>query len=259
MGTVEELTNVAEVLGVEPDTWLSSVMDRLALRVVRAHSGVEPSLEESERKGVFATAKVPTSDVRLSRDLQALGFVVIDTALTFECAEPVAASRSTARRATPEDQQVVGEIAQSAFVFSRFHLDPNIPDGLANRIKREWVENFFSGRRGHEMVVAELDGSVGGFLLLVDGGKGERIIDLIAVAPEFARQGLGQDMIAFTGKSARESGSMPSKWVVGTQAANIPSVRLYESVGFRLASSQFVLHYHGRGLDELSSLARLKA
>ena len=34
---------------------------------------------------------------------------------------------------------------------------------------------------------------------------------------------------------------------VGTQAANTPSVRLYESLGFRLSQAQFVLHHHGRG------------
>ena len=34
---------------------------------------------------------------------------------------------------------------------------------------------------------------------------------------------------------------------VGTQAANVPSVRLYEPLGFSLASAAYVLHLH-RGL-----------
>jgi hypothetical protein len=32
--------------------------------------------------------------------------------------------------------------------------------------------------------------------------------------------------------------------LVGTQVANIPSVRLYERMGFSLSSSQYVLHLH---------------
>ena len=31
---------------------------------------------------------------------------------------------------------------------------------------------------------------------------------------------------------------------VGTQIANIPSLRLYESLGFRIADTHYVLHYH---------------
>ena len=34
--------------------------------------------------------------------------------------------------------------------------------------------------------------------------------------------------------------------IVGTQVANVPSVQLYESLGFRLKSSQYVLHMHVR-------------
>lgn len=249
----------AKVLGIEADPWLSSIMERLAVKVVSTHTGAAESLGHFGHAGLFATAKVPTSDVRLSRALQTRGFVVIDTALTFECAEPVIASGATARPAAARDRKACAEIAETAFVFSRFHLDPEIPNRLADRIKREWVENFFRGTRGTEMIVAEWGGSLGGFLMLVDGGRRERIIDLIAVAPEFARKGLGRAMIAFAAKTAREAGSAPSKWVVGTQAANIPSVKLYESIGFRLATSQFVLHYHGQRLDELSGLVRLKA
>jgi hypothetical protein len=39
----------------------------------------------------------------------------------------------------------------------------------------------------------------------------------------------------------------PEGFRVGTQAANAPSVRLYESLGFRFRDAQFVLHHHGHG------------
>lgn len=73
------------------------------------------------------------------------------------------------------------------------------------------------------------------------------VIDLIAVAPQVARQGLAQEMIAFIAANGTGDGHRPSGLRVGTQAANTPSVRLYESLGFRLVKAQFVLHHHGRG------------
>ena len=46
-------------------------------------------------------------------------------------------------------------------------------------------------------------------------------------------------MIAFV-----ESQFAPSVIAVGTQVANLPSVRLYEKLGFRLAAAQYVFHFH---------------
>jgi hypothetical protein len=42
-----------------------------------------------------------------------------------------------------------------------------------------------------------------------------------------------------------EKGGAPA-WV-GTQAANIPSLRLYESFGFRVCETAYVLHAHVGG------------
>ncbi len=47
------------------------------------------------------------------------------------------------------------------------------------------------------------------------------------------------------GRAARTMAA--AELVVGTQAANTPSVRLYEGLGFRLTSAQLVLHHHGAG------------
>jgi ribosomal protein S18 acetylase RimI-like enzyme len=54
-------------------------------------------------------------------------------------------------------------------------------------------------------------------------------------------------MIVFSAERGTGQAQRPAAIVVGTQAANIPSVRLYESLGFRLRSSQYVLHHHGKG------------
>jgi dTDP-4-amino-4,6-dideoxy-D-galactose acyltransferase len=89
------------------------------------------------------------------------------------------------------------------------------------------------------MIVAESNRKLVGFLLLLKSDS-EITIDLIGVAAEAQRQGWGRYLIAYAHQVSTQYETM----VVGTQATNIPSVRLYESLGFRLRQSSYVFHYH---------------
>lgn len=198
---------------------------------------------QSER--LFATARVGTADTYTSAALQDLGFRVIDVSLQFEA--PLEALRSTsakARVAQHEDRDQILRIAGSSFRRSRFHLDPRISKEMADAIKREWVANFFAGKRGDAMVVAENGGTVSGFLLALRAGA-KAIIDLIAVDPTAARKGLAGGMIHFLATQIMPTWAGCATITAGTQAANTESIGLYEKLGFRLHSSQYVLHHHG--------------
>jgi hypothetical protein len=133
---------------LEADTWLGSVLERPAWNVV-AGSGATALAELSTSRSHFATAKVAASDTAEADALQALGFRVIDMALTLD-AERVAARTPSgrARFAAPQDRAQVEQIAGSAFRFSRFHLDPRVPRALADKVKASWAGNWFAGKRG---------------------------------------------------------------------------------------------------------------
>jgi ribosomal protein S18 acetylase RimI-like enzyme len=94
--------------------------------------------------------------------------------------------------------------------------------------------------------VAERDSVVAGFLQLLWAGP-VLVIDLIAVSPQATRQGHARAMLAFAAANGTGGMRRPEGFRVGTQAANAPSVRLYESLGFRFTDAQFVLHHHGHG------------
>lgn len=225
---------------VEDDGWLSALLERPALRIV-PRSNTEATLPE----GVFfATAKLPADAVATASRLADVGFRVVDTALTFAAAaSAIPADHSVElRMAAPEDRAAVAAIARDGFRFSRFHLDPDIPGSLAGKIKAAWADNFFAGRRGDTMIVAIKEGAVAGFLQLLRPASDRLIIDLIAVKAPWQSRGLARAMI---GRAARAIGA--AELVVGTQAANARSVRLYEGLGFRLTGAQLVLHHHGDG------------
>lgn len=223
---------------VEDDAWLSALLERPALRVV-PRSNTEATLPEGM---FFATVKLPAEAVATASRLADVGFRVVDTALTFAVAASAIPADHGAelRMAAPSDRAAVAVIARDGFRFSRFHLDPHIPTSVAGRIKGAWADNFFAGRRGDAMIVASDEGVVVGFLQLLRPANDRLVIDLIAVKAGSRGRGLARAMI---GHAARTMST--AQLVVGTQAANVPSVRLYEGLGFRLTGAQLVLHHHG--------------
>jgi ribosomal protein S18 acetylase RimI-like enzyme len=228
------------------DPWLSGLLQRPAFRLahdLRVVAAVAARLREAP---LFVTAKASATDVNAIRHLEDVGFRVVDTALTFDADElrerAATASGYAIRWARPADRAGVIALAGHAFRFSRFHLDPMLPNAIADGIKAAWAGNFFNGLRGDAMVVAEDAGVIVAFLQLLRSNDGGMVIDLIAVAPEAARRGIASAMIALAWREG-----VPSSLRVGTQAANIASCRLYESLGMRLREAAVVLHHHGTG------------
>lgn len=190
--------------------------------------------------GGFYQAKVPAHDVARVGALEEIGFRAVDVNVTLrrEPGPPVPDPAGSIRDATPHDRETVGTIAEHEYAVSRFHLDPVIPDAVAGAIKRAWVENYFRGARGERMLVAEAEGRVVGFLLILDTAA-ESVIDLIAVARAARGRGAGRAMVSGL---VRSNPGRPV--LVGTQISNVRALRFYERLGFAAYQTQFVLHRH---------------
>lgn len=177
------------------------------------------------------------------------GFYVVDVNVTLDLVKPVSCddlnnAEILVQDVEPVDHDTVLDIAATCFVYSRFHLDPQISNSTANRIKRDWLENYIRGERGERLLVAHRDGRPIGFLAVIAGdseGRTCRTIDLVGVARDFQRRGVGRSLVAhFVQRYAGRVDLLR----VGTQAANVPSLRLYESSGFKIVDTQYVLHAH---------------
>ena len=225
---------------LEQDSWLSGQLGRPAF-------ACQPPFTESlsARLAVlpanaFVFTRVPTQETAGVLLLQRSGFRLVDTTLTFSGIFPNPNCSNRIRNAEPRDAQESAEIARDSYRYSRFHLDPMIPVPVARDLKASWIGNFFKGIRGDRMLVAEgPSGELAGFVLALTKDDCV-VIDLIAVSPRFQRQGIAADLV-----QGLASCYPPQTLVAaGTQAANIGSVRFYESQGLRLASSAYVFHYH---------------
>ena len=234
------------------DQWLSQVMDCDVYHLVidddftREVCGLESSdylkLPRLQSRPIFIYTKVPPLSTNLVKFITNMGFNLVDTSIVFDRPIPkksVTNNTCTARFALPEDEIHVAELARNNFLYSRFHLDNDIAPYIANKIKAEWARNYFTGLRGYKMVVVLVHDVIVGFLLLLKSGS-SLIIDLIAVHNQHRRKGIARDMIAYVECHLSFFSSMQ----VGTQLANVPSIRLYEKMGFRVYKSNYVFHYH---------------
>lgn len=246
-------------LNFKEDSWLSQAAGMKALNVTENDAGATaPRIELGETDRIFVTAKVPVSDIEVVSDLTERGFAIVDTALSFHWTPtgdaslpdgentPLASSGLIVRAAEKSDADSVGLLAGRAFTGSRFHLDPDFLEEKARVIKCDWARNLVLGRRGDQCIVATCNGRVIGFLgiLKQDNDVPAYVIDLIAVDPDFQRGGVGMSLVISLLNNATRVGR---NVIVGTQAANVASVRFYEALGFRYAGACYVLHAHYRG------------
>jgi len=222
---------------VREDAWLGKRLGCAAWTV--EHSDTADELSASGPG--FFQARVPTGDVARVGSLERVGFRTVDVTVTFRRDPGLAVPGRVARvrDARPDDRRAVIALAAREYTVSRFHLDPEIADDVARSIKREWVDNYFKGARGDRMLVAEHDGEVTGFQLVLDTPEAA-VIDLIAVAAAARGRGIGSSLVCSLAESS------PDRPVqAGTQVANLPALRLYERLGFAVARTDYVLHRHG--------------
>jgi len=233
------------------DQWLSEMFGhdvlRLALNGPRDEDDFDlckDIRQHLERRPIFIYTKISVDAIRYIHGLEKVGFRLVDTSIIFEkkiVTDRTFCASTAIRFARGEDKAEVERIALRNFLYSRFHLDPKIPDEIANTVKANWATNFFTGTRGDAMVVSEHEGRLAGFLQLLYHGA-NITIDLIAVDQMYRRNHIASDMIDFAQRNLNGAKSIR----VGTQVANLPSMALYEKTGFMIADAAYVFHYHNR-------------
>jgi GNAT superfamily N-acetyltransferase len=249
---------------IREDSWLSEIFGYPVFRVEPGDERAAAPLgdvvrnHESRHSSAMYYAKIDADRIETVRELSRVGFYVVDVNVTFGVpaadvtgrGQPADSGRHMIREIAPEHHEAVLRIAATCFKHSRFHLDPLIPVDVANRIKHDWILNYIKKERGEQLWVALHDGWPAGFLAVLasdSGGRRTRTIDLIGVDSGFQGRGFGASLVAFfIDRYAEVSDYLQ----VGTQVANVPSMKLYQKFGFAIVKAQYVLHKHvhdGRG------------
>ena len=236
---------------IKSDDWLSGIFGYPVFQVYAdVHENVEDQLHDhiaSQSKALY-WAKIPTDAVMIGRQLLAQGFYVVDVNATVERRANIEDRFCDARgievHAYAPQYESVLDVARSCFRRSRFHLDPNIPNDMADTVKVEWVRNYTRGLRGDKLFVVAKGEHVIGFLAaLVYERDGMMVAngDLLGVLEPFQRLGVGRILLeAFVREYKKRCDFLQG----GIQMSNISSLRLSDRMGFFVSRAQQILHLH---------------
>ena len=239
------------------DHWLSAIFGYRVFKIDTSLNGHPPfflndsiSRHVHQQSAAMYYAKIETNEVETVRQLGQAGFYVVDVNVTFgrdPLSPPISPSeplKVLIDEMQPDQHQAALDIAASCFKFSRFHLDPFISEKIANQIKHDWILSYIQKQRGERLFVALREQQPVGFLAALSSvtqGKRVRIIDLIGVDKRFQNQGVGKALVTFFINYYKDQSDLLQ---VGTQVANVPSIRLYQKLGFSIVKTQYVMHLH---------------
>lgn len=243
-------------LNIAADDWLTDQIRKPAYRLQvtdvpseQDYKHLKDWINEKASAGFFVYSKVPVDNIRAVAWMERAGFNLVDTNVRFikeisDVSQEKPDNNVSVRFSVPGDREPVVFLARNSFIYSRFHLDPEVANETADMIKGKWIENYYLGQRGDHMVVGRVGEEIAGFLLLLINSE-TLIIDLIGVDVKWRGQGVASAMIRFA-----EKNTLHKKFMVGTQIGNIPSVRLYEKLGFAYDGSDYVFHCHSQSISK---------
>jgi ribosomal protein S18 acetylase RimI-like enzyme len=234
---------------IQEDSWFSERFGHPVFSVLDPGDDAEDLTRHADGRGrATYQAKVDVRDLETVTALEAAGMHIVNVSVTLARDPAAAGDRRPAtvdvREMDPERDDALRDLAGRTFRYTRFHLDPEIPQEIADRIKRDWVWSYLHRKRGEELLVAVQAGEPVGFLAVLARGDAKRrvrVIDLIGVAPEAQGQGAGSALVQrFHERAAGRCDVVE----VGTQLANAPAFAFYERLGYVTTGSAFDLHMH---------------
>lgn len=132
------------------------------------------------------------------------------------------------------------QLARDAGRYSRFRVDPRVPEGVFERIYDAWIINSLNGLIAENVLVTRHGSTISG-LVTVGAKNGRADIGLLSVREDSRGRGLGKALVNATLEWAVRR-QLEAAQVV-TQRANVAACRLYESCGYTIERGERVFHF----------------
>lgn len=141
--------------------------------------------------------------------------------------------------AGPEDVPAIAVIAETAFEFERFHIDPFLNVEIANARYKRWVESS-AGSKTQILLKARLNGRIIGFFL-VEYENRQVYWHLTAITPELKGRGLGVRVWKAMMRQHQKDGMHSILTTIS--ARNVPVLNLYSKLNFRFQPPEMTFHW----------------
>ena len=187
-------------------------------------------------------ARAPISDVESLGLLERCGFELKDVRvhLDLDLSAFIPPSPLSSNQITKYNGEGLDElrmISGKSFWSTHFHLDDRFDKRKVSKMYEVWVDKAV--REGYSILLAKRNRKLNGFLAARKSGD-EYYIELVAVSQHLQGRGIGHDLIVEGLNDARKEFK---KATIGVQLGNIPAIRLYEKLGFRIYSSEGTFHW----------------
>lgn len=198
-----------------------------------------------EQQIEFTACRLDHQSLREAGWLEGRGFRFVETMLypRFDTLDKLAPNPLDTKidivAAASGDLAQVQSVAASAFVTSRFVIDPSIAPALGAQRYRFWVSNSFADPKHLVLKAMQRDVMVG-FFIVEEREDGSAYWHLTAVTPEFQGMGIGKTIWSRMMQWHRERGAKRIDTAVSGH--NLPVIGLYGRLGWRFSRSDITLH-----------------
>jgi GNAT superfamily N-acetyltransferase len=226
--------------------------ERFGIRVARAHVAAENLSQvldfcAAERINLLI-ARCETMELCTAQKMESLGFSLMDTLVyyTFDLVKraiPDDSPRARVRKFVPEDRPQIETVAAAAFegYYGHYHADSRLDRNKCDEGYVSWaVRSCTSKQVATEVLVAENDIGIVGFLTLRLNTPEELEGVLFGVAPEEQGFGIGRSLIVHGLEWCKER--QAKRMVISTQVTNVAVQKVWCRVGFEPAHSYYTFH-----------------
>jgi ribosomal protein S18 acetylase RimI-like enzyme len=239
--------------------WESNHFGVSAARLVSAEltdEALSAMLQLARRQRIQLLVWPATTGQDVSRELlDEFNGALVDRKATFSKTLPGVNPRGEPPRPTdppvieytsPTVSSALSELAVAAGAYSRFRVDPRIPQERFEAMYRVWIERSVAGELADVVLVVPVDQKrdrteqLSGMISLSQSG-GVASIGLVAVAATMRGRGIGSALMRAAHGWMRDRGAQEARVV--TQSANVGACRLYERSGYRLSRVQPYFHF----------------
>lgn len=135
----------------------------------------------------------------------------------------------------------LAKMAESSFRISRFHRDPLIPKGFADRRFGNWVRDAAKSDQKAVLQIQDPAGAILGFFVTRRDDSTASYWELTALNPEYQGQSLGKSVWNAVLNHEKQLGVDTLRTTIS--AENLKVVGMYPRLGFKFSGSSAVLHY----------------
>lgn len=195
---------------------------------------------------VFLIARCPSDDLPAVQAMEQEGFLLMDSQVTYSHSLPtpsVATEGVVLRPVRPDEAEVVSALAAAAFrsYGGHYHADTRLNRARCEEVYPSWAYRSCVSREvADEVLVAERDHQLAGFVTLKMNDDLEGDVPLYGVHPAMQRQQVGRSLISGALDWFQTRGA--ERMMISTQITNLSSQKVWIRLGFEPSAHFYTFH-----------------